>query len=319
MPNKLPVGEVLNEAFQFGLRRWGTVLRFAWLPVLALGVLAVGYFFLVFDIPKIEAANDPAAILNLGQFLRVSPAVAGLLGFGVYAVIVVFYAGIMTSIFRLVALGEERPGIFQFRIDGPTMRVFWALVIVSLIGFAIWSFSFFAALAITGQTSGDVFGAFKDLFWLAATVENSGEQLAPEQLESVIAPMGALGLTFLLAVIPLIYASVKLAPFPPGSAAENRLLLFGSLEMTKGHFWSIFGVYLLLMLLMMVIGVVVQLVFAVLELLTDLFSNLGGGAALVGVIVSFIYFGAAVIYQAFVYAVQLSAPAIIYRRLKTGK
>ena len=40
MSERLPVGEVLNEAFQFGLKRWTSVLKYGWLPaLLAIGVM----------------------------------------------------------------------------------------------------------------------------------------------------------------------------------------------------------------------------------------------------------------------------------------
>ena len=131
-----------------------------------------------------------------------------------------------------------------------------------------------------------------------------------------LAPIGLLVLSGFFAAPVLIYVNIKLVPFPPGSASENRLLLFGAFRMTAGHFWSILGLYILFILAMIVLGIVYTLAMSFIELM----ASLGGAGALtiIGAIFTVVAFAAAIAYQVFVIGVQLSLQAIVYRRLKTG-
>ena len=48
MSAKLPVGDTINEAFQFGLHRWGAVLRFGWAPVVVSMVVMLVFAVVIF-------------------------------------------------------------------------------------------------------------------------------------------------------------------------------------------------------------------------------------------------------------------------------
>ncbi len=318
MSQRVPVGEVLNEAFQFGLHRWFTVLRFAWLPFVLAGAVAGGVFWFIFDQEALKALdeNDPEALSQLFSSLKVAPATAMLAGVAALIAILIAYSGVFASIYRLVALGEDRPGIFQLRFDGPAIRVFWAQIILIAINNGIFAVIALATLTLNGVGVGEVQAAWPEFLRLmiASAADPSFE---PTQAQmQALAPIGLLVLSGFFAAPVLIYVNIKLVPFPPGSASENRLLLFGAFRMTAGHFWSILGLYILFILAMIVLGIVYTLAMSFIELM----ASLGGAGALtiIGAIFTVVAFAAAIAYQVFVIGVQLSLQAIVYRRLKTG-
>ena len=318
MSNKLPVGDVMNEAVQFGLHRWATVLRYSWAPGLFSLLLFGLYFACLFAPSFYQSGQDVTSFEELQEGMRVSIPVAIAGAALIYLFVVLLFCGVAASLFRLVALGEERPGFIQLRMDGPALRVFFAYLIMMIITCAIWGAAFMGALSISGESFSSLKGSFQSLMELAqASEQDSASDL--EAFSSMMGPMKIFGLTFLLAIVPLIYVTVKLAPFPPGSASENRLLLFGSFAMTFGHFWSILGVFILFILFMIVISIIYSLADSIFQMLAALLVAQGSVFALVGMLIYVIVMGAAIFVQLFSMAVQTAVPAIIYRRLKTGE
>lgn len=318
MSQKLPIGDVMNEAVQFGLHRWATVLRFAWAPTLFSVLLFGLYFAVLFQPSFFSSMNEATGFEDLKQGMRLSIP-AAIAGAGlIYLFVILLFCGVAASLFRLVALGEDRPGFVQLRVDGPAVRVFFAYLIMMVITGAIWGVAFLGALAVTGESASGFVDGFKALI---AAIE-AAEQSSANDLEAfsaLMAPMKVFGMTFLLAVIPLIYVSVKLAPFPPGSAAENRLLLFGSFAMTFGHFWSILGVFILFILFIMVISIIYSLADSIFQMLAALLVTQGSIFSLIAIVIYLAAFAAAIFFQLFSMAIQTAVPAIIYRRLKTGE
>ncbi|MHA7873650.1 MAG: hypothetical protein ACX939_14975, partial [Hyphococcus sp.] len=267
MSRQLPIGDVMNEAVQFALHRWLTVLRFAWLPGVVSIVLFGAFFAALFD-PALfmsESPEEQAAALMAGLRMPWQTAVA--IGVVLYGIVTFLFSGVAASLYRLVILGEDRPGVFHLRIDGPAFRVFLAFVIVFLISSAVSGAAMMAALAVTGQSWGDVVEGVKAFAALVEASEAGGE---PDDMAvfGALAPLfQVLGAAFLFWVIPTVYFAVKLAPFPPGSAAENRLLLFGSFAMTFGHFWSILGIFILYILFIMVLSIIYGLADTILQML----------------------------------------------------
>jgi len=318
MSQKLPVGEVMNEAVQFGLHRWATVLRFAWAPGLFGVLLFILYFVALFSPSFFTSMNEATSVEDLKEGMRVSVPLAIAGAVALYLFIILLFCGVAASIFRLVALGEERPGLVQLRLDGPAVRVFFSYLIMMIVSGAIWTMAVMGAMAMNGESWSSLAEGFKTFITLAQTAEeNSADEMAA--LDALMAPLKIFGLAFLFAAIPLIYMSVKLAPFPPGSAAENRLLLFGSFSMTFGHAWSIFGVFLLYIGFVMVLSIVYGLADAVLQGLADLLVSFGSIFALVAMVMYLVLAAVAIFFQLFMMAIQYAVPAIIYRRLRTGE
>lgn len=318
MSQKLPIGDVMNEAVQFGLHRWATVLRYAWVPGLLSLILFGSYFVGIFD-PAIFSSNyEATSIDEFKEILRVpiSTAIAGAVV--IYLIAGLLFCGVAASLFRLVALGEERPGLIHLRIDGPAIRVFFSYVIIMILNGAIWSAAFLGALSISGESISSLTGSFQSLMEIIANAEDGSDD-GVAAMSAIMGPMEVYGLTFLLGLIPMIYVSVKLVPFPAGSAAENRLILFGSFGMTFGHFWSIIGIYILFFMFMIVIAIIYTLADSVFQLLGALLISQGSIFALVGMGAFLLSAAAAIFYQLFMIALQTAVPAIIYRRLKTGE
>lgn len=318
MSERIKAGDVLNEAFQFGFHRFGTVLGFAWLPVLLGLLLVTGALFLVFDMQALEATSDPESLDDMASLLRVPPAAAVAIGVAGVVLMLALYSGVFASIFRLVALGEERPGIAHLRFDGPAQRVFWGQIILAFMNGSVLLAACLVALAMSGHSLSEVLTSgqeFMKLFQQA--LADPSMQPSEAELQRIGEPLGVFFLGFFLALPVMLYLGIKLVPFLPGSASENRLLLFGSFRMTFGHFWSILGVYVLFILSMLVLAIVYTLVMSFLELMAGLSG--GGALALIGAVFGVVSFALGLAYQVFVMGVQLALQGIIYRRLKTGE
>lgn len=317
MSEKLPVGETLNEAFQFGLKRWGTVIRYGWAAFVIAILAFAAYAMIVVGATVFTAANNGADIKSFQDLVQI-PVVAAIgLAVILYVFVAVLFCGVVASLYRLVVLGEDSPGIFHLRLDGPALRVFFSFLIIGIINAVIWCAALAISFAINGQEFADLGSQLVRFFQLAVEAE-TGEVSDAEVLSVVGAIFRSFALAVLIAFIPLIYLNIKLIPFPPGSAAENRLLLFGSFGMTTGHFWSIFGIYILFIIFVIILSVIFQIVLAILQALAALGANMGGAAAIVGAVVGLIVLAAGLFFNIFLFGAQTALRAIIYRRLATG-
>lgn len=319
MSAKIPVGATVNEAFRFGLKRWTSIIRFFWLPmVVGIGVMmAIAAALVDFKMAQ-ELGAGPHSIEDLKSILRAPlPAFFGAMTFG-YLVIFLLMAGGAASVFRLIVHGEERPGIFQLRFDGPAQRVFFAFLITAVINLAVFGVALLIASATTGQSPFSGFGALAEFFAAAANAK-PGETLPPDLVSRMMSEARPLMSAWTYSLIPMLYLGVKLAPFPAASAAENRLLLFGTFRMTFGHWWSMFFCFVLTFVAIILLAIVVEIPYAILTSLGKALAAQGAAAGAVGGLIVLISTIAYFIYQMFVIAVQLALNAVIYRRLAYGE
>ncbi len=317
MSAKLPVGETLTEVFQFALHRWSAVLRFGWLPVLLSLVVMLGFAIAVFDFSAFPQTDEQyESFEELPNVLRFSlPVVIGS-GAIVFLLLGFLYSGVLASIYRLAALGEDRPGLAQLRMDGPAIRVFASFYIKGFVTSIIMWLAVTISLSLTGSSWGEAVSSVQRLFELMASTESS-ESMSPGEQEVFIITFKAYMYGWLIAAIPLLYVNVKLIPFAAGSAAENRVWLIGSFVKTTGHFWSIIGISILMVLMIMAIGIGFQLVMMIFQLLFVALLAQDSGFAILGGILALAFIPATIVYSAFVYALQFGAQGIIYRRLNT--
>lgn len=320
MSERIRAGDVLHEAFQFGARRWPAVLRYVWLPLILSGFATFGIAMLVLDVDGLQTAIETSdtGMVSIAPFLKVSPTMAIAAAIAAVFGLIFIYSGAYASIFRLTALGEDRPGVAQLRFDGPAQRVFFAQLILMAINLALWGAAFMIALSVSGVSFADIGKAMGDLMALAErAAADPAFKPSPAEAEAVGKPLGALFLGGVFAALPMAYVNVKLAPFLAGSAAENRILLFGSFRMTRGHAWSIFGTYVLFMIAMFILMMVFGLAMGLFELLGQLSG--GGGLSIVGKLFTAIGVVLDAAFQVYVLGVSLAMQGIIYRRLATGE
>ena len=319
MSDKLPVGGVVNEAVMFGLHRWTTYARFFWAPLLLITVLVVAFIILAFDFSALNGIeeNDPDALGALIDSLRMPPALLIPLGmaFGLGALFIA--AGPSASIYRLIILGENRPGLIHLRFDGPAVRVFLAMIVMALINFLIWGVALLIADIMSDKSIMDGFRAFGDLLTLVAESEEG--DIDPDRALSVMGEMSVPTTAFLLTIIPSIYCNIKLAPFVPGSAAENRLILLKAFRMTFGSAWSIFGAFVLFMIFLVIAGLILGIALEVLGLIATFITGKGGALAFLGAIFMVAITLIELFFNIFSNAAQMALTAIIYRRLETGE
>lgn len=319
MSSKISVGATVNEAFRFGMKRWQSVIRFFWLPMLLAIALIGGFVVATVDFKAAEALAGTGG-MSLDMFksvLRLPLPVFFIALTLCYLAIFVLMSGGVASIYRLVVHGEERTGIFQLRFDGPAIRVFLSYVILAAINIFIFGVALLIAAALAGTSPFSGFGAIAELFSAAAKA-GPGEAAPTELVTRVIDEARPLMSAWVFSMIPLLYLGVKLAPFPAASAAENRLLLIGTFKMTFGHWWSIFLCMVLMMVALILLAVVVEIPYQILTSLGKALANQGAAAGVVGGVITLVATLAYLFYQVFVMAVQLALNAVIYRRLAYG-
>ncbi|MEM6414725.1 MAG: hypothetical protein AAF720_08725 [Pseudomonadota bacterium] len=318
MSARLPIGDVANEAVQFGIAHWITVLRFAWLPYLIGGMIVAASLFLTFDLTAFSStAVNSMTIDEFMEAARYPLPILAIVFLIVGLVFTFLTAGIFSNIADFVVIGDKRGGFVHLRTDGPTQRVFHSYVISGLISLLIVSLAAVVALLITGKDLQPIIVAFKELAAYSAQA-TPGQQPPQDIIDASLEVGGFFGLLVLLSSIPLFYTSIKLTPFSAGSAIENRLILFKSFSMTTGHFWSIVLSIILILLFLIVVQMIYSLADIVLNGAATYFSS-QQGTALLAVVFTVISAIAAVVVQVFSMTVQAALQCIIYRRLETGE
>lgn len=324
MSDKVRIGGVLNEAVMFGAHHWLTYVRFAWAPFVLIALLSIGLTALLIDFGAIAAAGEATGQLQAFSFdtLFRLPVPVTIVAFAALGLVIAFLmAGPVASIARLVILGEKNPGLVHVRMDGPARRVFIAMVISGLINIVIWAVAVAIVQFFFDQNPFSGFGTLIELMKTSGVAGANGTapSLSPEQLDEFKNVMAAWGGVFFLTIIPSIYVGLKLVPFVPGSAAENRLILMKSLRMTRGHFWSIFGAYVLFVVFLGIAGIVLGLSLEIINVLLGFLANQGTALAVVGIILVVIVNLIEFVFNLFSATAQLALSAIIYRRIETGE
>ncbi len=319
MSNSTPVGAVVNEAVQFVLHRWGAVFRFFFAPVLLSVVLFSAFAASVIDQEKAAAAGEIATIADFLAIVRLPLPTVIFMGLVATSATALLLAGAAASLYRLVALGEDRPGYFQVRVDGPAARVFLASIILGVISLVIWGAAAAIAQAIGGGSPLVLMKEFANFYMEVAATGDEPDDIPPELRQAFIDHGASFALWCFMGLAASLYAGVKLAPFAPGAAIENRLILLKSVRMTTGHAWSILGSLTLLAAFTFIIALIAGLAINIINQISGLLMSQGAGLALVGLAFSAIVVAGQILIRAFTTGAQGALLAIIYRRLETGE
>lgn len=277
------------------LLRWAVVYTLATLLSTVLLITYAGDTLMALRAAEESGETDPAfAVQALLKLLPLS-----LLG-------LVFTSVIGAASFRVI-LRPEDDRFAYLRLGADE----WRLVLLTLMFIALWIGATFVVVLALGIV-GAIIGA------IAAVAMGEGA------LEMV----AALGALISLAVFPVwVWLLVKFSLAWPMTFAERRIQLFRSWRVTRGHFWRLFGAYLLAVILAVVVFALVLVIYAGVAAVVT-----GGDLAAVGAVFGPDMSSAAtyftlpmVIYTVFVgaigplqYLILFAPAAIAYRDLAAG-
>jgi hypothetical protein len=218
---KIPVGRTILQSYGFAFGGYLRTLRVIWLPMLASAALT---FFLRGPLTAQLAAQAHAQ----GQF-------SGLQFQG--PVLLLELAGFLLLVIMSVGITKEVLGLprgsrfFYAGFGAAELRVIVGYLALFLL-FVVFVVAFVIALALIGS--------------LAA---NSAH--VPKA--AIVSGVGLLALVLWLA---LIYAMVRLTfLFLPVTVGEHRIGILHGWELTKGNFWRIFAIGIVVLLPLVIIGI----------------------------------------------------------------
>lgn len=310
---RLSLTSVLNEAFQFGVSRFWTIIRCVLLPylILIVGIAIIAASLIDFQAIMDMAQGGLAEPEDIGGFLdlvfRTNFWLTVFILYLASLVLMLPLMGGMTSLYRLVGLGEEPGGWFNLRFDGPMWRLVIATIIFTAIQYVLSGIGFGIAYALNPQAGagiGEMIAVFQNMDFETGAV---GYEPDPAAIGALF---GFFFLGWLITLILSIAILTRLAPFTAATACENRLMLLSSWSMTKGNFWPILGAYI-----MMILGfVVLQIVYGLLTLVIQMIVTVAG-VGLLTVAYNIIDFAVNMALAAFMLGVQIAFAASIYRKL----
>ena len=308
MSEKMPFTQLMTDSFNFGWKELWTVTKALLLPLIimliGLGIVAAGLVdFDVFSTleEELEYADDVEEVVALFSGLFKVPFLTALAVFTLAGFILsIPMYGAYTNLFRYIGLGERPANWWLPRLDGPMWRTFIAYLIYGVFIYVIYGVSFWIAYLMNPEA----FAVFNDF---GATIDSEPE---------LFMPFVSFVMTgFFFGFIGNIIVGTKLAPFPAASACENSLMLVNSWVRTKGHFWTILGAYILLMVAITMLSTVISLMSSLVESIATIFGSAGGIGGIILMIVLALTFVVSVVFQFFTMGVVVAFMGNIYKRL----
>ena len=229
MANKIPVGRSIGGAYSFAFGNILNNIGEIWIP---LAILCVVMFF--FQKPYLDAvtgmaAQDPQAAM------RILP-----LFFGIFVAMTVLLTAIHAGLTK-EALGLRRGSAFlQFPFGAGTWRLLGANLLLMVVMWVIY----FAAVII-GLVGG-----------ILLAVIFGGQNGNPAVVGLIV------GVCALIFVGALIYILARFSfLLAPVTIAENRISLIRAWQLTRGSFWRIFVILLVLLIPVVILEMIVFVLF----------------------------------------------------------
>lgn len=312
MSRQMPMTSVLNEAFRFGISRYWTIVRCLLVPYLILFVGAGLVVSLLLDYSVINEIND-GSLAQTGLWPLLNSIFRAPFGVTIAILMVAVFIlslpimGGMTSLYRLVGLGEEPGGWFSLRFDAPMWRLVIASIIFTVIQYIIYAIGYGIAYSMNPDVGHGISEMVAMLQSMDFETGDVGYEPDPEAI------LGFFGFIFVGGLITLLLSIMiltKLAPFISATACENRLMLISSWRMTKGNFWTILGAYILMLLAFFALNMAYGLVTLVIQTIVTL-----SGVPLLEVVYQIIDLAVNMALTAFMIGVQIAFASVIYRTL----
>lgn len=237
---KVPVWQTVGRSFGFAFERYPRILGAVWLPALLL--FLCDYLALRSALPNFQTILD-FAVQHPNE--RLPPGLIQHDRFGPAVNLLVYVAGVWLNVGVIKeALGtREKPGFVYVALGMAELRLIgaWLLWLAFVIGAAI----VLAILAVLFVVIG-------------AAMVSDGTITGSAAAASKPWLIGAAVVCALAVVAAAIYFAVRLMVLVgPVTVAERRFGLWRSWELSKGNFWRLFGIELILSLAVAVVQLVV--------------------------------------------------------------
>lgn len=305
------------EGFRIARERPKAMLIWAFASLVISILSSVGLVLFFGDTMNQFMAMDDAATSDPTQAMAMIGQVAALYLFLIPVVLLIF--SIFTAAVYRAVLRPSDSAFGYLRLGADEFRLAVVLLVLFLVGMVV-SFAAVFVVAIIGAIVG---------VGLMGAAGDGGAGVGGAILAFIL-----IALLYLALLVLSLAFWTKMSFAGPMTFAERRIRIFESWRATKGHFWSLFGCYLMAA----VLGIVVSLLGSIISfaVMIGLGGGAGGGTDVVTMLTSMqpdyvslaAYFTPAIIanlvvasiFSALTYAIFLAPPAVAYRDLiaKTG-
>jgi hypothetical protein len=240
--NKVPVWQTVGQSFSFTFERYFSILGVVWLPLLIL--VACEYLVLVPLLRNLGAfaqfvATHPKAPPSPELLSQFQSRFSGLLNLLNYLVAAWMAVGVTKE-----ALGVRPGPKFVYIAVGNAELLYLAGEIVAIALFVAAMLAIVVAALI--------------VLAVGAALSYGGAFAALDPNTRLVLGVGAAVLFGVVIICGLIYASIRLLfLLAPATVAENRFGLWRSWELSRGNFWRLFAVGLLIALTFLIFEIIV--------------------------------------------------------------
>ena len=232
--HKLPIAATYANVMRFAFGRFFTTLRLTWLPVVLLLAVIVAHFGLQFWLMGVPFPHNMANAdtpfgppSGLDMNLMIANQVA------LFVLQLIAMSAVAVSIHRVILFGDTKPGVWLNFPFGATeirflaMGLLFALMTIAVILIVV-------SPVIVLLSGGDVVAFFEGF----GTKEKVEELARGGGIFALIA-------AYIAGWIAVLFMMVRLAVWPPSIVATGSLSPAEPWRLTRGNFWSLIGLFIL--------------------------------------------------------------------------